>query len=216
VGAFEPDGPQRYGNPESPWFNVFLGYYQLDCARAEWDRPFGFASAAGADSAPVVEDLTRLGKSDWNYFSNWDYGVPEDVCRKYCGVDLRPDDHVDGGLVEVAGRRWHRFELRNVEVVTAYESDVPGARRLVSNTLTTPITRQSYGPPCPSPDFPSSFFPKKLDGVFHMAYVDDGEYWRTLIFGGTAHAGEDRALLDAEVAATLAVIADQYAEFGFA
>jgi phospholipase C len=216
VGAHGEDGPQAYGNPHSPWFNVFLGYYQLDCRKDEWDRPFGFVSAAGADSAPHVEDLARLGKADWNFFSNWDYGVPEDVCRKYCGVDLRPDDHVDGGLVEVAGRRWHRFELRNVEVVTAYESDVPGARRLVSNTLTTPITRQSYGPPCPSPDFPSSFFPKKLDGVFHMAYVDDGEYWRTLIFGGTAHAGEDRALLDAEVAATLAVIADQYAEFGFA
>ena len=216
VGAHDDDGPQAYGNPHSPWFNVFLGYYQLDCRKDRWDRPFGFVSADGADSVPHVEDLARLGKADWNFFSNWDYGVPEDECRKYCEVDLRPEDHEDGGLVEVAGRRWRRFELRNVEVVSAYESDAPGARRLVTNTLTTPITRQSYGPPSPSPDFPASFFPKKLDGVFHMAYVDDGEYYRTMIFGGTAHAGEDRPLLDAQVAATLAVIADRYAGFGFA
>jgi hypothetical protein len=56
----------------------------------------------------------------------------------------------------------------------------------------------------------------KLDAVLHMAYFDDDDSYHTLIFGGTAHAGQDRDLLDAEVAAVLAIIADQYAHRGFA
>lgn len=216
VGAFEEDGPQAYGNPESPWFNVFLGYYQLDCAMDRWDRPFGYTSADGAASMPHVEDLVRLGKSDWNYFSNWDYGVPERYLLPYCSPDIRPEDHVDGGLVEIGGRRWHRIELMNVEVASCYESDARDAARLTSNTLITPVIRRSFGYPSPRPGHTESFVAKKLDAVLHMAYVEDGDTYRTLIFGGTAHAGEDRGLLDAEVAATLAVIADRYASFGFA
>ena len=49
-----------------------------------------------------------------------------------------------------------------------------------------------------------------------MAYYEDEEGFHTLIFGGTAHAGEDRELLAAEVEATTAVIAERYAAFGFA
>ena len=215
VGAFEPDGPQRYGNPESPWFNVFLGYYQLDCARAEWDRPFGFASAAGADSAPVVEDLTRLGKSDWNYFSNWDYGVPEDALEPYCHIDPASDANVDHGLVEIAGRRWRHVDLLGVEVASSYVSGHPGARQLVDNTVVSAMLHEGFGYPDPRPGYDTSFIPTRLDATLHMAYVADDEYFHTLIFGGTAHAGADRPLLDAAVEATKVVISEHYPGFGF-
>jgi hypothetical protein len=216
VGAFAEHGPQRYTDPESPWFNVFLGYYQLDCPRQLWDRPFGFESASGAESAPRFEDLIRLGKSDWNYFSNWVYGVPEDALAPYCGVELDPDGHVDHGLAEIAGRRWRVVDLLGVDVASPYESDAPGARRLVSNTIITPLTRRSFGFPDPHPDHPTSFIPQSLDATLYMAYVEDDTSYHTLIFGGTAHAGEDRDLLAAEVGATTAVIAGFYADQGFA
>ena len=216
VGDFEKDGPQCYANPESPWFNVFLGYYQLDCAKDRWDRPFGFHAAQGIESEPAFDDLVRLGKADWNFFSNWDYGVPERFLLPYCSPDHAPEDAVDAGLVEVAGRSWRRVELRNVEVASCYESDDPSAGRLVDNTPMTGVFRSSFGYPSPLPDHPVSFIPQALDAVLHMAYFEDRNSYHTLIFGGTAHAGQDRALLDAEVAATLAVIADHYPERGFA
>jgi phospholipase C len=216
VGAFDEDGPQCYANPESPWFNVFLGYYQLDCAKDRWDRPFGFHTAQGIESEPAFDDLVRLGKADWNFFSNWDYGVPERFLLPHCSPDYSPADAVDGGLVEVGPRSWRRVELHNVEVASCYESDHPSAERLVANTPMTGVFRKGFGYPSPRPGRPVSFVPQTLDAVLHMAYFEDAESYHTLIFGGTAHAGQDRALLDAEVAATLAVIADQYAHRGFA
>ncbi len=215
VGAFEEGGPQRYTNPHSVWFNVFLGYYQLDCPRPAWLRPFGFEAARGGDSPPCIEDLVRLGKSDWNFFSNWDYGVPEPALQRYCDVDPRTDDYVDHGLVAVAGGSWRRVDLLGVEVASSYVSDAPGAGRLVRNTLIAPILRRGFGFPYPQPDCPVSFIPQRLDATLHMAYYADETHFHTLIFGGTAHAGEDRDLLAAEVDATKAVIAEQYARFGF-
>ena len=217
VGAFEEDGPQAYTNPVSPWFNVFLGYYQLDCRKDEWDRPFGFLSAKGIESEPYVEDLVRLGKSDWNFFSNWDYGVPEEYLLPYCSASSpAADSTVYHEIVDVAGGGWRRVELRNVEVASCYESDDPKAEHLISNTPITPVIRRSFGYPSPTPRVTESFVANKLDAVLHMAYFDDDDSYHTLIFGGTAHAGQDRDLLDAEVAAVLAIIADQYAHRGFA
>ena len=215
VGAFERGGPQRYANPHSPWFNVFLGYYQLDCATPAWDRPFGFVTANGRDSLPHIEDLARLGKSDWNFFSNWDYGVPEEALEPYCDVDGSTVDAVDQGLVEIAGLQWRRVDLLGVEVASCYVSDAPDAQRLVRNTRIAGTLRQGFGFPDPQPDYPVSFIPKKLDAVLHMAYHQDDLGFHTLIFGGTAHAGEDRELLSAEVDATTAIITERYAEFGF-
>jgi hypothetical protein len=215
VGAFEEGGPQRYANPHSPWFNVFLGYYQLDCATPSWDRPFGFVAPDGGDSSPCIEDLARLGKSDWNFFSNWDYGVPEEALEPYCDVDLPSVESVDHGLVEIAGRKWRGVDLLGIEVASSYVSDAPGAQGLVGNTPIGSVLRQGFGHPDPQADCPVSFIPQRLDASLYMAYYADGEGFHTLIFGGTAHAGEDRELLSAEVEATTAIIAERYARFGF-
>ena len=92
-------------------------------------------AADGAEAFPRIEDLVRLGKSDWNFFSNWDYGVPEEAVEPYCAVDVEPADHVDrrpGGDRRAAMA--HRIDLLGVEVASCYVSDAPGARRLVRNT----------------------------------------------------------------------------------
>ena len=215
VGAFEEDGPQRYGNPTSPWFNVFLGYYQIDCPKPAWDRPLGFASADGAASKVWVEDLMRLGTADWLYFSNWDYGVPEDVLHPYSAINYGPEDWEDHGLVRIGGKQWHQVELRGLVFASSYVSDAPKARQLVDNTVIGGICHQSYGYPDPQPGYPDSFIPQAMDGMLHMAYFEDADAFHTIIFGATAHAGKDRALLDAQAEACRKVIADDYAGFGF-
>jgi len=215
VGEFTRDSSQRYANPRSPWFNVFLGYYQIDCDRSRWDRPFGFASASGYDSEPAIEDLLRLGKADWNYFSNWDYGVPETVLWPYDQVTVRNTDVVDHGMEEIDGGWWRRIDLLRVEAASAYVSNAPGALQLVDNTVVGGLIRDSFGYPQSDPLYPNSFIPKRLDAALRMAYFEDEGGYHTLIFGGTAHTGEDADLLQAEVEALRVVIAGNYAERGF-
>ena len=159
--------------------------------------------------------MARLGKSDWNYFSNWDYGVPEHVLEPYGDVTVASSDYADRGLVTIAGRRWRHVDLLGVEVASCYVSDAPGAEPLVHNTIIDGMLRQGFGYPDPHPDHPVSFIPTRLDATLHMAYFEDDEWFHTLIFGGTAHTGKDRGLLAAEVEATTVVIAEQYADFGF-
>jgi hypothetical protein len=46
------DGTGPYVDPRSPWFNIFLGAYQMDCLKSDgWTRPLGYESAAGQGSA---------------------------------------------------------------------------------------------------------------------------------------------------------------------
>ena len=42
--------PGVYADPRSPWFNVFVGYYQIDAPRSGWDRPFGYRPDGPAGS----------------------------------------------------------------------------------------------------------------------------------------------------------------------
>jgi hypothetical protein len=214
----QAEGEDRLGlytNPNSHWFNVFFGYYQLDAPKSEWSRPFGYRSAAGASSEVAVEDVVRLGKSDWNFFSNWNYGVPEEVIDRYTRVDLpsmpvhvRPPERVGDS-------RWHGLTIDSVEVASTYESDLPGAERLVGNTVLAPIWRDSFGMPNPQPDRPDSFVATKLRASMWMAYREDADAYHTTIFGGTLNEGSDPAFLDVQLAAVRTVMERSYPEAGF-
>jgi hypothetical protein len=214
VGEFDR-GRGLYVKPGQDWFNVFLGYYQLDAPKAAWSRPFGYASARGVASKVAAEDVVRLTKSDWNFFSNWMYGVPEEAIRRYVDVDMGKVGVVESGPERVGGSLWHRIGLRGVGVASAYQSDGQGASKLVENSIVTPIWRASFGAPWPQPSWPESFVPTTLDGEVWMAYFEDEDTWHTLIFGGSCAAGAPRDFLDAQLAACRAVIERRFASFGF-
>ena len=205
-----------YVDPDSPWFNVFLGYYQIDVAKKEWGRPFGYRSADGIASQVEFEDIVRLGKTDWNWFSNWMYGVPEE--------EVLPCDDVDMGAVScaqsdagtVGASRWHYTKVGNVDFVSAYESDAPGAARLVDNTLLSPTWRLSYGEPAPRPGHTVSFPATRLDAELYIAYWEDATDFHTVMFGGTAPVGADPDFLAVQMRAAEDVMARTYPTLGFA
>ena len=73
-----------YGDPTSIWFNVFVGYYQLDAPKSGWTRPFAYVPGSDAKFTRIeFDDIVRLGKADWNYFSNYLYGVPADCIEPF-------------------------------------------------------------------------------------------------------------------------------------
>jgi hypothetical protein len=214
VGAFPPGGPGAYTDPDSIWFNTFVGYYQLDCAKERWRRPFGYDKADGSRSAPVPDDLVRLGKSDWNWFSNWDYGVPTDVLRAYSAVPSSIDA-VNRGLVRVGNRQWHQVAVNGTTAASCYEADAPGAATLVDNTVLGVIWRRGFGGPNPRPNHASSFIPTVVDALVYMSYWEDDTHFHTVIFGGTMLSGTDPEFLEAQRRAVEVVMNAHYPELGF-
>jgi hypothetical protein len=210
--------PGLYGDPHSHWFNVFMGYYQLDAPKTTWTRPFGYASASPR-ALVAFEDILRLGKSDWNYFSNYMYGVPEDCIEPYNKPDLSTPCRNLGRLA-IGHRLWDSIEIEEVEVVSAYQSGTSGAQRLVYNSILTPMWRRTFGLPCPRPDFPQSFIGTKLLARIYMSFSEDEDSYHTVLFGGTVNKSFPASLngrfLQLQMQACRETIERHYAHLGFA
>lgn len=208
--------PGVYGDPESHWFNVFFGIYQLDCRKIDgWERPFGYDLGAGLASTPRCEDLVRLGKSDWNWFSNFMYGVPASACVDYSAVDMDAVTIVAPETIKIGESMWHHLTIDGIEVVSCYEADVPGADKLVQNSILSPAWEASFGLPCPRPEYPVSFIPTTLIATFYMAYWEDDLSYHTVVFGGTSGAQANLAFLQAQLQSITSLIEQSYPLTGF-
>jgi hypothetical protein len=211
-----PDGtPGLYTDPRSIWFNVFFGFYQLDCPKSEWPRPFGYRSADGLASEIEPEDVARLGKSDWNWFSNWMYGVPIKHVLPYSSPDMGSIKVTTAGPRRIGASMWHGLTLRGVEVASTYESGAEGAARLTTNSIIDDVWRNSFGLPSPQPGWDESFIPTRLVAQVDMAYWEDDAAYHTVIFGGTAALDADPAFLSAQMDAVRRVIEESYPTLGF-
>lgn len=217
VGPFEPFLPGAYGDPTSIWFNVFAGYYQIDCPKPSWDRPFGY-TLGPSGATPAFDDLVLIGKADWNYFSNWMYGVPLD--------QVQPYDKPDPGVVcRSLGRRtvgqtqWDLVDIDGFSAVSAYQSEAAGAAQLVDNTPLTPLWRVTYGEPQGQPGHDQSFVGTSMHAQLLMAYSEDATAYHTYLFGGTVNKAFDptqnASFLAEQMAACRAVIAEHYPTLGF-
>lgn len=209
--------PGKYADPHSHWFNVFMGYYQLDAPKKTWNRPFGYESNKPG-AAVVFDDVMRLGKSDWNYFSNYMYGVPEDCIAPYNTIPATlPCRFL--GREKIGNRHWDLIEIEEVEVVSGYQSDAPNARRLVNNSIISPVWRRTFGLPSPRPDYPTSFIGTKLMGHIYMSFSEDADNYHTVLFGGTVNKSFPAALnerfLGLQMKACREVIVRHYPQLGF-
>jgi hypothetical protein len=214
VGQADAGGRGLYGDPNSIWFNVFFGCYQIDAPRPAWKRPFGYRSADGAASQIEFDDIARLGEADWNFFSNWMYGVPMEAIEPYMTVD--PVTTTQGATPDLIGTTlWHSAAVEGVTCVSTYESNGRGAARLVTNSFIDDVWRRAFGLPNPQGDRLESFVPTTLRAEFHMAYFEDDDAYHTVICGGTATVPVDKEFLAAQMDAIRDVIAAGYGDRGF-
>ena len=229
-GAAPAFRPGVYANPRSPWFNVFAGYYEVVVARDVWERPFGYGPTVAGGWSIARGDLARLGDADWNYFSNYMYGVPlaaiEPVDAPSAKLELI-------GPVEIGGRRWDQVEARDMIVASAYLAR-DGATLVDNAPILGGVWRCVFGQPYRGTDDdpPSSFFATAMharlyvcfDAVPHHPQVG-GPAYRTFIFGGTVNqwwAGTDparlatnAAFLELQAKAVRALIAERFPDLGF-
>lgn len=217
VGWFPLAGPGVYGDPTNGWFNVFVGYYQIDCPKPAWTRPFGY-DISSSGRAVNFDDVVRIGKADWNYFSNWMYGVPLEAVMPYDPLD--PDTKNSSlGRRRVGASEWDLVDVNGFSVVTAYTSNAPGAAGLVDNSILTPAWRLTYGEPNPQSGHDTSFPGTKMHARLYMAYSEDESAYHTYLFGGTVNKTFDGpandALLAEQMRAVEAVMTTHYPQLGF-
>jgi hypothetical protein len=207
-----------YANPESHWFNVFFGFYEIDVRCSEWSRPFGFTSPTA--SALEFADLLRIGKSDWNYFSNYVYGVPGEECAKYDAIPAGLPTRVVNPNVRIGGHDYVEAEVDGLEVVSGYVSGRDGKRLRNNNGFFSPIWRIVFGRPKRKAAFPVSLVPTRMRMRFYIrherGYDADLECdaYKTFIYGGTINLGyagplSNAAFLDAQMEAVRNAIAAQ-------
>jgi hypothetical protein len=218
-----------YGDPRSIWFNVFFGYYEIDVEQTAWGRPFGYE----ADGTTIHwDDVLRIGKSDWNYFSNWMYGVP-DAAIDQTNFPLRGPQTTTThlGRKNINGRLWDVLELDMVDVVSAYWSG--SGQGLVERELWSFLWRASYGFPLGKKVVDEeNFFAVPMKARLYMSFrkaKDDNDFgvpaYQTFLFGGTinqrysaqspSHKATNEAFLQAQLEAVEKVMQKDYPDLGF-
>jgi hypothetical protein len=205
-----------YANPESIWFNVFFGYYEIDVPVGPWTRPFGFADDTGL--APCWDDLLRIGKSDWNYFSNFVYGVPEAECAKHNAIPGGASCSVREASVPIGPHAYVEGEVDGLEVVSGYVSGADGKKLRNNLCGFSPLWRAVFGRPKRSAAHPTSFVATRMRMRFwarHERGYDpdlEREAYKTFIYGGAVNLGypdaaRNAAFLDAQMEGVRAAIA---------
>ncbi len=183
-----------YGNPESHWFNVFFGFYEIDVPASSWDHPFGFEKYESKELR--FDELMRIGKSDWNYFSNHVYGVPLGTCDKYKPIDPSVKTWQNPDEVEINGKFFSEGTVEGMEVVSGYVSGKDGKKLGYPCGIFSPLWRTVFGRPRKSKHFGTSFPPTKMKMHFlirHIKEYDEDlkeDAYKTFIYGGTGNISQ--------------------------
>jgi hypothetical protein len=219
ASVVDVNGVRRYADPSSDWFNVFFGYYQIDCAKQLWSRPFAYDQAAKSCSTPQIDEILRLGVADWNWFSNWLYGVPTNVLTPYSNITAGSVTSSVQPWTTTAGKTFHHVTLSGASTASSYEAADPGALKLANNTPIGGVWRDAFGHSVPNPNVTQSFGGTVVDARLDMAYWEDDTEYHTVMFGGTLQSNlvgtRTPDLLDCQVLATRKVIEDHYPTLGF-
>jgi len=173
-----------YANPDSHWFNVFYGYYDV-VVPAEMGHPFGYREVDG-EWVVHFEDIVRIGKADWNYFSNHVYGVPNHVVEHHNDLDMG-DIESDAQREKIGDYEFDKIHVANTSVVSGYTS-AHGEKWEIFDLCLTEFWRFLFGTHHSVEGHDASFPPTRMraKGWMCFAPIEEGG-WRTHIFGGTVN-----------------------------
>jgi hypothetical protein len=202
-------GTSDYADPRSPWDNVFFGRYEIDCPagapgdKTKWSRPFGFV-APGSNQINF-NDILKIGNSDWGYFSNWMYGVPEaDLDKSFAAqaAGPKPTCTVTNPNVVINGKSYVECTVEGVSLPSAFVNPRDGKALTNNDSLMSPVWRNVFGKQSsdvgedPSLANTPSFAPTKMKMKFYLRQELDPKTntYKTLIYGGGVNetwAGSD-------------------------
>lgn len=147
-------GRSAYADPRSHWHNVFFGRYQIDAPIGKpgeadkWTRPFGFVRSGSTDIH--FDDIVRIGKADWGYFSSWMYGVPEAALNKiFAETDAAPRATMTvlDPKVLIKGLSYVECLVDGLWLPSTFVSGQDGQRLVDNDRFLSPVWRALFGEP---------------------------------------------------------------------
>ena len=189
-------GRSDFANPRSIWYNVFVGYYQVEVAQEEWGRPFGYDLDADGNGTLRLDEMARLVRADWNHLSNQIYGVPAPAVAAVNALG------VDGLQFEYHGRvrkeGWDgAFDLADLEnlVVVGPHSAHRGADYVNFGPFIGPLWRRVFGT-YSGPVADASFAPCLLRTRAYFCFRSTRDatgrlVYQTFVFGGSVNHRHD-------------------------
>ncbi len=229
-----------YADPRSIWFNVFFGYYQIDMAMHQRrNAPFGYTRVSRPnlpDTYEVnVKELLSMAKADWNYFSNYLYGVPEEKIIASGSNKIKPFETdsivTDLPKVRIGDRYWDVVEIKRICVVSGYENPRKKERQATSDYQS--VWDHCYDPYPPSRSIGdyANFYEVEMRVRFLMFYetgydCDAGqEVYRSYFFGGSVNNNyakehtdgekENQQFLEQQLEEIVKIIKAKYGNKGF-
>lgn len=152
-----------------------------------WDRPFGFI--ANNSNQLAIEDLIKLAKADWNFFSNYMYGVPFQNCVTASEIFGDEVLKIIDDKVIINNKQFIEAEISNIKVVSGYQS---ASEKLLNNDkLFSPIWRKVFGIHPPISDYLKSFITTNMKMKFYIRFEKSFDpdleeiCYNTYIYGGS-------------------------------
>ncbi len=169
----------NYSNPSSIWYNVFFGCYEIAVYKKDgWTRPFGYR----LDKTLIEDDLIRILKGDWNYFSAHLYGVPLHKVAKFDSLEGVVVKH--NTIVRIGAKSWHLFEVGNVHCVGPALSQHDSMQ--YNNSLVNYMWRCSFGVTTQRfANIKESFEQTNMCFAMYVCFTETNKGWKTYIFGGS-------------------------------
>lgn len=183
-------GKGNYANPNSIWYNVFFGFYEIDVVKSAWGRPFGYEQVGGKWQVRL-EDVAHLGKSDWNHFSNQLYGVPAAAIKPYDVVNMSEIKALPVTRRTVGKRSWDFVQLAGMKMVGPYLSKSDGKKYVNLDPIVGPLWRWAFGTYDGQVAGKPSFLGTSMKAEIYMSFREErdaatGEQvYKTFFFGGT-------------------------------
>ncbi len=190
-------GRSDFANPGSIWYNVFIGYYQVEVDQEQWGRPFGYDVDAEGEGTLRVEEMARLVRADWNLLSNHLYGVPEQAIAAVndLGLDRVGSSYMGRVRKEGWDGAFDALQLEDVNVVGPYSAQ-RGADYVNVGPLVGPLWRWTFGTYREPSDRPS-FAPCQLRLSAYICFKSavnaaGRPVYQTFVFGGSINQQHDR------------------------
>lgn len=175
----------NYANPNSHWFNVFFGFYEINAPCSKWNRAFGFTENGELNK----DDLIRLGKADWNYFSNYLYGVPDTYCEQNSLISGNEQISITNSNKVINNQKYIEVEMSNIQVVSGYCAS--GDSLLNNQPIVSQLWRKVFGIYPAIDNISQSFMSCTMKMKFYIRYdiVWDNDLqekaYNTYVCGGT-------------------------------
>lgn len=131
------NGISDFPNPQSHWFNVFYGFYEIDLPIHSFSSPFGFDS----NNHVIPIEIIKFGLCDWNIITSYLYGVPYELCEENVKITGNEKMSVINDSIKIGKYFYKEIEFSDILVTSSY----PAKSKLDTHSPIAKLLQKEWG-----------------------------------------------------------------------